>query len=173
MDKDDIIFDYRTYYSTFRFTSSLSRIFAPVCAVLFLMVPGVTVVVSTVLIIGEARKVVRRTQESLRWQGITSIVLTATVYTIAFLPAAVYFFAEPFREKDPDKPGSFHIEFFRVAIGILQFQVLSNFFIYSLTVASFRRFLVVKVYEIFSVCLKKSKGNVLFNCLKYFVSPLN
>ena len=161
IDKDDITFDYRTYYSTYRFTSSLSRIFAPVCALLFVVIPVVTVVVSTVLILKQAKKVVRGTQESLRWQGITTVVLTAAVYTIAFLPTTIYFFAEPFLEKDPDKPGSFHIEFFRVAIGILQFQVLSNFFIYSFTVASFRRFLVVKVYEIFFVCLKKSKGMYL------------
>ena len=156
IDKDDVIFDYRVYFSAYRYSSSQWKILLPVTALIFLIAPGVTVVVSTVLILREARKVVRRTQESLRWQGITTVVLTATVYTIAFLPVAVYFMVEPFVEKDQDKPREFHIEFARAVNGILELQILSNFFIYSLTVASFRRFLVTKFHEIFSVCVKGS-----------------
>ena len=134
----------------------------PVEVLMFLIAPGVTLVVSTVLILKEARKVVRRTQESLRWQGITTVVLTATVYIIAFLPATVYLVAEPFVKKDQDRPGLFYVEFSRVAIGILQLNILSNFFIYSLTVTSFREFLVTKFYQIVPVCWKNSasKGNV-------------
>ena len=162
IDKDDVIFDYRVYLCTYRYTSSLWKIALPVNALIFLVIPGVTVVVSTVLILREASKIVRGTQENLRWQGITTVVLTAVVYIAAFLPFTIYFFAEPFVEKDPDPgPGKFYLEFYRVANGIIQFSVLSNFFIYSLTVASFRRFLVTKFYETFSTCLKKSpsQGN--------------
>ena len=156
IDKDDVIFDYRVYICSYRYSASFWRILMPVFAILFLMVPGVTVVVSTVLILVEARKSTRRTRESLRWQGITTVVLTATVYVTAFLPYSIYFMIEPFVEKDEDKPGPFHVEFFRVANWILEIHIFSNFFIYSLTVASFRRFLVTKFYKIFSVCLKNS-----------------
>ena len=158
IDKDDVIFDYRTYFSEYRYTSSIWEILLPATALVFLITPGITVVVSTVLILREARKVVRRTQESLRWQGITTVVLTATVYITAFLPTTIYFIAEPFVEKDPDKPGPFHIDFNRVSNGIIQINILSNFFIYSLTVTSFRKFLVMKFYEIFQVCLMKSSS---------------
>ena len=161
IDKDDVIFDYRVYSSTYTYTSSLWKIVLPVNALIFLVIPGVAVIVSTVLILREAMKIVRETRESLRWQGITTVVLTATVYTTAFLPFTIYFLAEPFVQKDPDNPGKFYLEFRRVAKGALLLNIISNFFIYSLTVASFRRFLVTKFYEIFSACLKKSpsQGN--------------
>ena len=166
IDKDDVSFDCRTYFSTYRYTSSLWRIITPVCASVFLFIPGVIVVVSTILILREARKVVRRTQENLRWQGITTVVLTATVYVIAFLPITIYFMAEPFIKKDPDEPGMFHVQYFRFANGINRINILSNFFIYSLTVTSFRRFLVTKFYRMVSVCRKStfSEGNVLLHC---------
>ena len=121
--KDDIIFDYRTYFSTYRYTSNSWKIIILLIVLLFLMAPGVTLVVSTVLILKEARKVVRRTQESLRWQGITTVVLTAPAYITAFLPMTMYFMGRPFVEKDPEKPGVFYIEFFRVAFGILQLKL--------------------------------------------------
>ena len=156
IDKDDVTFDFRIYAGSYRYTSPLWKIFMPVTALFFLVIPGVTVVVSTVLILREARKVVRRTQESLRWQGITTVVLTATVYVIAFLPYTIYFMAEPLVKKDPDEPGMLYVEFYRVANGLIQLNVLSNFFIYSLTVASFRRFLVTQFYKIFSVCVNGS-----------------
>ena len=119
----------------------------PVCSLVFLFIPGVTVVVSTVLILREARKVVRRTQENLRWQGITTVVLTASVNVVAFLPGTFYYMAEPFVDKDPDKPAMFHVRYYRFAAGINRINILSNFFIYSLTVTSFRRFLVTKFYK--------------------------
>ena len=176
IDKDDIIFDYRLYGITYRYTSPIWKIVMPLSTIVILIVPGVTVVVSTVLILREARKVVRRTQESLRWQGITTVVLTATVYSIAFLPTTIFFFAEPFVEKDPNDPGMFCLEFYRVAVGILQFNIISNFFIYSLTVVGFRKFLVTNFYKVVSLCWKCSSyhGNVLFtyNSLYIIVSTL-
>ena len=161
IDKDDVIFDYRTYFSEYRYTSSIWEILLPVTALAFLITPGITVVVSTVLILREARKIVRRTQESLRWQGITTVVFTAITYITAFLPTTIYFIAEPFVEKDPGNPGVFYTDYNRVANGIIQINILSNFFIYSLTVTSFRRFLAVKFYKIFQVCFKKSSSQAI------------
>ena len=159
IDKDDVDISYRTYFCSYRYTSSAWRMIMPVVALMSLIAPGVTLVVSTVLILKEARKVLKRTQESLRWQGITTVISTATIYIIAFLPATVYFVAERFVEKDPDRPGLFHVEFLRVAVGFLQLNILSNFFIYSLTVNSFREFLVTKFYQIVPVCWKNSASN--------------
>ena len=89
-------------HCTHRYTSRLWKIILPVTALISLVIPGVTVVVSTVLILREARRIVRRTQESLSWQGITTVVLTATLYLIAFLPFTIYLFAEPFVGKNPN-----------------------------------------------------------------------
>ena len=174
IDKDSVNFDYRIYSPGYRYTSSLWKILLPVTALFFLVIPGVTVVVSTVLILREARKVVRRTQENLRWQGITTVVLTATVYVIAFLPFTIYFMTEPFVKKDSDKPGMFHVQYYRFASGINRINIFSNFFIYSLTVTSFRSFLVTKFYKIVSACRKSTptEGNVLLHCLKHRCNSL-
>ena len=51
IDKDAVIFDYRVYFSCYRYTSSLWKILLPVNTLFFLVIPGVTVVVSTVLIL--------------------------------------------------------------------------------------------------------------------------
>ena len=72
-----------------------------------------------------------------------TVVLTATVYTLSILPITVYLIVGLLLEKDPE-PGPFFVEFFRVAISALNLNVLANFFVYSLTVTSFRSFLKVK-----------------------------
>ena len=160
--RDDVVFDYRINFSSYLnrvYTSNAWKIIMPVAALLFFIAPAVILVVSTVLILQEARKVVRRTQESLRWQGITTVVLTAIVYVTAFLPMAIYLMARPLVKEDPEKPGLFYIQFFRVANGVLLLNILSNFFIYSLTVTSFREFLVIKFYQIVAMCWRNTPSN--------------
>ena len=163
IDKDDVIFDYRIYFCSYGYTYAIWKILQPVCSLLFIIAPVVTVVISTVLILREARKAVSRTKENLRWQGVTTVVLTATVHLTAVFPIGIYFMAESFVGKNPDEPGLFHVEYFRFAAGILKLQILANFFIYSLTVTSFRRFLITKFYEIFSVYSKKSSQGRTYN----------
>ena len=145
IDKDDVIFDYRVYTCLYKYTSHLWKILLPVFTLIYLVVPGGTVVVSTVLLLREAGKAVRRTGESLRWQGTAPVVLTATVHITAFLPYSVYFLAERFVEKDPDEPGLFHMEFFRVANGVLMLHILSNFFIYKFNCSQLSKFLDLKI----------------------------
>ena len=50
-ENDDIMFDYRTYNSLYRYTSRSWKILTPVITLLFIIAPGVTVVVSAVLIL--------------------------------------------------------------------------------------------------------------------------
>ena len=89
VDKDDVTFDYRVYYSTYLYTKSIWKTLLPITALLALFLPNVTIIVSTVLILKIAKITVRRTQKNLRWQGITTVVLTATVYTLSILPITV------------------------------------------------------------------------------------
>ena len=141
VDKDDIIFDFRVYSTMKKYSSAVWKILSPIVTLLIFSAPNTVIIVSTILLLKEARKVATGSRESLRWQGIITVVLTATVYTISFLPFAVYRMLEPFVEKDASVPGPFYLEFYRVACASLYFNVLSNFLIYSLSVTSFRRFL--------------------------------
>ena len=82
-----------------------------------------------------------RPGESLRAQGIITVLLSAVVYSISYLPLAIYFIAEPFVGKDQVDPGPFYFGFYRVGFAFLYFNVIGNFFVYVFTVKSFRAFL--------------------------------
>ena len=145
LDENDVIFDYRVYDCSYQYTKTIWAILLPVTALIALFAPNVTIIVSTVLLLKEAKKAVKGTHESLRWQGIMTVVLTATVYSVSYLPITVYFIAEDLVEKYQE-PAAFFMEFYRVAGSIVNFNVLANFFVYSLTVDSFRSFLK-KVFQ--------------------------
>ena len=138
VDKNDIVFDCRVYTYMYMYSSDLWKSLRPILALLTLFVPSVVVIVSTILLLIEAKRVVRDTQESLRWQGITTVILTATVYTLSYLPFTVYLAIEPYIEEPLT---SVYVEFYRAACTVLTVNVLATFFVYSLTVTSFRGFL--------------------------------
>ena len=145
VDKTDMIFDYRVYNYAYMYSSSIWRPLLPLLALIALFAPNCTIIISTVLLLKEARKVVIGTTECLRWQGIMTVVLSATVYSVSYLPIVAYFLAEPFVEKDPSVPGPFYTEFYTIATSVGYINVLANFFLYSLTVRSFRSFLKTKI----------------------------
>ena len=154
IDKEDVIFDHRIYACAYMYVSNAWKILLPIVAFIVLFVPNCIIIVSTVLLLKEARKSVRGTNESLRWLGIMTVVLTAAVFSVSFLPITVYYIAEPFVEKGPE-PGPFYLDFYRVAISVLFFNVLANFFVYSLTVASFRTFLKTQFQQKVSLLSNK------------------
>ena len=144
IDKDDVTFDYRVYFCTYKYSSSVWKILSPINS-LAMFAPNIVIVVSSILLLKEARNVVRGTRESLHWKGVMPVVLTATIYTLSYIPAIVYFMAEPFVTKNPLTPGIFYVELYRAMTAILGINVLGNFFVYSLTVTSFRSFLKIKM----------------------------
>ena len=156
VDKDDVTFDYRTYYCTYEYSKSIWKALLPVLALLILFAPNVTIITSTILILKEAKKVVKRTNQSLRWQGIMTVVATATVFSVSYLPITVYFITEPLIEKDQSAPGPFYIHYYRVSSSLLNCNILANFFVYSLTVDSFRGFLRTKFRKTTSFLLNTS-----------------
>ena len=168
VDKDDVTFDYRVYYCTYLYTKSIWKALLPVLALLTLFAPNVTIIMSTALILKEARKFVRRKHEKLRWQGIMTVVITATVYSVSYLPLTVYLIAEPLVEEDSSVPGQFLNEFYRISTMFLDCNILANFFVYSLTVDSFRSFLKTKFGKTSSFLLNTVSlpGNIVFQLLE-------
>ena len=160
VDKDDVIFDYRTYNCMYGYSSSIWKILLPISA-LTIVVPNLVIIGSSVLLLKEARRVASGAQRDVRWQGIITVVLTASVYSISFGPYTIYCIAEPFVRKDPVEPGPFYLLFYRLACAFVSFNILSNFLIYSLTVNSFRHFLTTKLYQI--IGSRKSYQRVQFS----------
>ena len=90
----------------------------------------------TLKLLFEARQVSRRSRGSLRWQGIVTVALTGTVFSVSMLPYCIYIM-------------TFSIFSLSYIFRYLQFlaylNTASNFFIYCLTMKSFREFLMSKI----------------------------
>ena len=72
-------------------------------------------------------------------------VLTATVYCISVLPYFAYLVGENFRAADDKTSSFFHVSFHRTAESFLYLNTISNFYIYILSVHSFRDFVCSRI----------------------------
>ena len=146
-DKDDVFFSYKGYLCDYGFSSGIWNYLRPFVAVLFGVIPTCLVVSTTLYLLIKARKVVSRSRESLKWQGILTTVLTATVYCVSILPYVAYHIVEStMKLQDKSKSSfQFHATFYRVAISLMSLNTMSNFYIYCLTVSSFRAFIQSKM----------------------------
>ena len=145
INKDDVFFDFRTHFYIYGYSSKVWKVLQPFMLLIFLVVPNVIVIVSTIMLLYKAKKAAKTHRKALKWQGIATVGLTALVYTLSFFPFIIYYTAEPFVKKHPQNPGPFFLEYYRVMNGLNFLHVLSNFFVYSLTVESFRSFLKTKL----------------------------
>ena len=144
VDNNDVMFDQRIFLCDYAFNSATWRWLLPLMTSILIYLPTFMTALSTVplvLYLCKARRVARRSGGTRRWQGILLSVLTASIYSFSVLPYAVYRFAQSSFEPD----SFFHTIYFRVAVSFLSFNTISNFYIYSLTVPSFRRFLWSKI----------------------------
>ena len=158
----DIYFSYGNYICEYGFMSETWGWLRPLLTVLVIFTPNCLVVATTVYLLVIAKHVARRGRESLKWQGIMTTVLTATVYCISVLPFAVYNFAESIVTVDDESTSFFHTSFYRIAVSFPYLNTISNFYIYSLSVHSFRDFLwsrIQQTYRIFnSIATLPSNG---------------
>ena len=143
VDESDVWFDYKSYICDYGLSKNIWKWLTPVLTTIFMAVPNLAVVILTILLVAyliKARRVARRTGGTMRSRGILTTILIATVYCISVLPYAVYRMAE-FSVKDPEHP--FHEHFFKIAQSFVCLNTISNFYIYSLTIPSFREFLLI------------------------------
>ena len=136
---DDVVFDYRMYICIYGFSNDIWKWLKPLLTALLSTPPNLVILIMTTMLILEARKVVGRGRESLRLQGIMIVIMTAVVYYISAIPYTVYIIAAPHVMED--QPGAFHVWYFRFAACCVHLNTVSNFFIYSLTLTPFRKFL--------------------------------
>ena len=136
---ESIFFDYYDYACDY--DSSLTRapavlkVLTQITTVLGLVVISIVLLSTSALLLITARNVAVRRGECLRWQGVLTVSLTIAVFLISWLPYLVV--------QTTDKLASvqYSIETKRAVRFLLYLNVMANFFIYSLTVRSFRKFL--------------------------------
>ena len=96
------------------------------------LISTVVTMVSSVVLMVTARRIADRTPGGLKWQGVLTVLLTVAVHTAATLPMEIFLFVPPFVG---------HIPLGRAAWQIAALDLVGNFYIYSLTLSSFREFL--------------------------------
>ena len=143
LDRNDVKFNFKEYACHYAFSSYVWKILRPVMGTIISLLPNILVVVTTTWLMLEARRVARRGQDNLRWQGLVTVILTAVVYCVSVLPMTLYHLVGDLVTWDPQ--GFFHVYFYRFSLAVICVNVVSNFYIYSLTVRSFREFFMSRV----------------------------
>jgi hypothetical protein len=144
LDKNDVSFDYRVYTCVYKFSSESWRWLKVVSAVILGLVPTLITITATVMqvcYLRKARTVSKQCQGLIRSQGIVTVILTAVIYTVSVLPYTMYQLLEPFFDISSSSETEFHTQYYRVASCLLLLNLLTNFFVCSMTVKSFRSFL--------------------------------
>ena len=95
----------------------------------------IILLLTSVMLVVEARKAASKHQRAVRWQGILTVVVTGAVFVISFGPI-VWMGVTP--------AVHYNTNTIRAANFLTNLNVMANFFIYALTVQSFREFLKQK-----------------------------
>ena len=141
VDKDDVSFDFRSYICDYHMSSKVWNWLTPIITTIFCAIPTCLVLTASIQLLVIAKRVARRGEECLKWQGIMTIGLTAAVYCISIIPYAVYRIAEQHVTTSDDPLGFFQRHYFKIAQSFVPLNTISNFYIYCLTLTSFREFL--------------------------------
>ena len=153
-DKDIVQFDERVYHCRYFFKSHFWTFVLPIMAFVSTLVPN-TVIISTTIptlkYLKAARKSAKQVQGRIPWQGALAVALTAIIYTISNMPIAIFHMLEKFVEGQEDPSNWFHVNFIRISTSLLMINIMANFYIYCLTIKSFRRFLLSRVQLVVSV----------------------
>ena len=150
VDKDNVEFDYSTYNCDYGFESRIWKKFLTAAMTIFVIfVPNVLIIATTIptlMYLADARKSARRVQGSVRWQGAVAVALTAVVYCVSTLPTVVDYIGRSFVTEGSTSP--LPLEFARIAKFLIMINIMANFFIYTLTIKTFRRFLFSKITSV-------------------------
>ena len=145
VDSTDEFFNYVIYQCYFGFTSPIWSYLRPLLGCLIILPPSVTIVAASIYLLVIANRVARAGKTSLNWQGTVTIILTAGIYILSYLPYFVSLIIESLVDKDTARGEAF-ITFYRIALTLLSFNTFSNFFVYCLAVHSFRSFVSSKIF---------------------------
>ena len=165
----DIRFDYTSYEVDYvRQENSTVWKWAGLGVGLMYGIPIIIVTLSCLLTLKflfKARRVSRRGGGVLRWQGIFAVLLTGTVYCISSLPYTVFKMRLPFvppfdPETDRDSDLKyFHIQLKRNSEYLTLLNVMSNFYIYCLTVRGFRGYIWSTIKKVGSLRYSDETGS--------------
>ena len=133
-DRSGVYFSYMVYncdYSSSRLAPATRAAFSIVVGISLFTSTAVTVVSSVVLVV-LAKRVADRGPGGLQWQGVLTVLLTVMVHTLINLPLSIFYLIQHYCN-------TFYLYRYGWYIAIL--GVVVNFYIFTLTLTSFREFL--------------------------------
>ena len=146
--RDTIYFSYEEYTCDYDHLSpSLPAWFTwyfPISVAVLSVLSFTILIVTSVLLLIVASRAASRHGETLRWEGVITILLTAGVLLISYLPKSVIIVTLQLGVEYSNTTS-------RVSYHLTSLNIMANFFVYSLTVQSFRNFLKVKLSEFLSL----------------------
>jgi hypothetical protein len=115
-------------------------------------IPTLVVIMFTVPTIRhliDSREASRRGRGRLRWQGILTVTLTAVIFCVASLPKVLVRFSRIFAPMiSVDLEFGTYVSLSRISHFLMALNIMSNFYIYCLTVQSFRAFIKSKALAV-------------------------
>ena len=153
LDPGALVFDYIEYNVNYGVISKYSKavnIAIQTISVLAIDIPVAIVIITTCLTLVHlirSRKVAQRIGGDQRWQGIVTVVAAGTVYCISSIPDRLTFLIFDVIGT-PDILQHSYLSRFCESVSTL--NIVCNFFIYSLTVPSFKAFLKSKITDVIS-----------------------
>ena len=138
-------FSYTEYNTNYGFQSGNPKaqsIIVQIVYVLIVGIPSIIVVTSTLGIVMhmiKSRRVAKRTGAAQRWHGIATIMTTASVYCVSAIPSWITFYI--------GSHGNTVVRD-RVLEALPTLNFMCNFYIYSLTIPSFRDFIKSNAFRV-------------------------
>lgn len=101
--------------------------------IMFIVLP-----LTSILLVFEARRAARRLNERVRWQGVLTVTLCTGIYYVSTLPALLV------AGIDSHKSITISVGVRRFCNFLTILNIMTNFFVYCLTVKSYREFLMIR-----------------------------
>ena len=95
---------------------------------------------SSVMLLIEAKRAAARREQDLQWQGVTAVVLTAAIFGFTLLMVAAYYICNKFVTGRSDVQEHV-VRYYRYMWYLTYVNTVTNFYIFTLTLSSFREFL--------------------------------
>ena len=142
-----VFFDIRKSVCELMLTSPLSIKTLPLITVFVFLIPYIVVIISFLFLLEHliiSRRLSRQIGSSQNMLGILVVFATTAVFSIATLPYYIYLFVG---FDQTDMSSFFHNDYLRIAEACYDLNLVSNFYIYSCTLRSFRDFLSHSVHS--------------------------
>ena len=132
-------FSYRSYQCDINSTTPV-QFLKPILSIFFVVIPSFMVVANTSYILAKAIKTARTVRGDLKWQGTVATLLTALFYVLSPAPIIIYRLLEYTYISEDEMISYSFVHFYRIGVTFPFINTISNFYIYCLTITSFREF---------------------------------